>query len=104
MLTPVHRENRALFNLDRALRAGADGDGPYGLTFGQVRAASVTKRTLERLLALELVRALVHLDGRLRYELTPEGRRELAWRIANGLAATIAPSSDYGCAPMGVLA
>ena len=86
MLTDVHRQNRALFNLDRAMARE-----PWGLTFGQLRPAGVCKRTLDHLYTLGLVTCNA-VDGRARWLVTPAGVLALEWRLEQGLAATVAPS------------
>lgn len=73
------RENRALFNLKRA---------PEGLTFGQLRAASVSKRTLDALFTNGHVRCVAR-EGRATWLITEGGSDELWFRIAQARAATI---------------
>lgn len=79
MLTHVARENRALFNLDRA---------PEGMTFGQLRAASVTFAAIDALANVGAVN-VTDANGKAHYALTPTGSDELRTRIANGVAYTV---------------
>lgn len=81
MVTDLHRENRALLNLERALT----GDERKSLSTGQLHCASVDNPTLTRLLDA----GAIEVAPLGRYRLTNSGQVLLNSRVACGEYGTI---------------